>query len=369
MNIYLISIFSEIKLFEVEEIRTRLLEGMPEGIQSAILIVAIFLLCLIAYLIVRRSLLILAKREAVLSPPVVKRVYLPIGMALVLFGISQNLNLVLEWENQTYDHFAQVAWIFIVALLLIRTTQVGRMVLLAHYDLGVDNNLKARKVYTQIKVFERITNVTIVVLAIGLGLMTFENIRQIGLSILTSAGIAGIIIGLAAQKLIGNILAGLQIAITQPIRIDDVVIVEGEWGWIEEITLTYTVVRIWDKRRLVLPSTYFIENPFQNWTRKNSDILGTVFLYLDYRIPIGSVRNKLEELVRESKYWDGQVVNLQVTNMTEKIMELRVLVSAKNSPEAWELRVWLREQLITFIQNEFPEFLPKSRVELTEKKK
>ena len=191
--------------------------------------------------------------------------------------------------------------------------------------------------------------------------MHFESFRQLGAGLLASAGVLGIIVGFAAQKTLGNLLAGVQIAITQPIRVDDVVVVEGEWGRIEEITLTYVVVRIWDLRRLVLPISYFIEKPFQNWTRTSASILGTVFLHLDYTVPVGAVREELERLVQQSTYWDGEVVRLHVTNTTERTMELRALVSAANSSDAFELRCELREQLVAFLQAHHPGSLPRLR--------
>jgi small-conductance mechanosensitive channel len=194
--------------------------------------------------------------------------------------------------------------------------------------------------------------------------MTFESIRAVGVSVLTSAGIAGIILGFSAQKAIGTLLAGIQIAITQPIRIDDVVIVDGEWGRIEEINLTYVVVKIWDKRRLVVPSTYFIENTFQNWTRESADILGTVFIYTDYTVSFDAVREELTRLLKSSPHWDGNVNVLQVTDVKERTIELRALMSAKDSGTAWDLRVFIREKLIAFLQEKYPESLPKTRITL-----
>ena len=196
--------------------------------------------------------------------------------------------------------------------------------------------------------------------------MLFESVRSVGVSIFASAGIAGLIIGLAAQKALGSILAGLQIAITQPIRLDDVVIVENEWGWIEEINLTYVVVRIWDKRRLVVPSTYFLDRPFQNWTRTSADILGTVFIYTDYTIPFEPLRKELTRLLESSPHWDGKVNVLQVTDAKETTLEIRALMSAATSPLAWDLRVYIREKLIEFIQKEYPQCLPRTRVVLQE---
>ncbi|MFV8226030.1 mechanosensitive ion channel family protein [Christiangramia aquimixticola] len=261
-------------------------------------------------------------------------------------------------------HLSVIGIIFSIAWFLIVFFKVFKKRMLKKYDVGSEDNLKARKVYTQYMILENIIIFIIVVLALGIALMSFESIRSVGVSVLTSAGIAGIIIGLAAQKAIATLLAGIQIAITQPIRVDDVVIVEGEWGWIEEINLTYIVVRIWDKRRLVVPTTYFIEKTFQNWTRNSADILGTIFIYADYGLPINAVREELTRLLNSTNLWDGNVNVLQVTNTSEKTVELRALVSARNSPTAWDLRVFLREKLLQFIQEKYPEHLPKSRVSI-----
>ncbi|MEE2772649.1 MAG: mechanosensitive ion channel domain-containing protein [Bacteroidota bacterium] len=269
-----------------------------------------------------------------------------------------------EATKEVVGHLSTVCIILTIAWILILIFKVFKARMLRKYDIEGTNNLKARKVYTQYMILENIIIFIIVILAIGIALMSFDSIRSIGVSLLTSAGIAGIIIGLAAQKAIGTLLAGIQIALTQPIRVDDVVIVEGEWGWIEEINLTYVVVRIWDKRRLIVPTTYFIENTFQNWTRTSADILGTVFIYTDYGIPFEAVRNELSRLLKETDLWDGNVNVMQVTNATEKTIELRMLVSAKDSPTAWDLRVYLREKLVDFIQKNYPEFLPKTRVSL-----
>ena len=251
---------------------------------------------------------------------------------------------------------------FTIAWLIMSAVNVGKILLLRYFDITTKDNLEARKLYTRFSILEKVLFVIIIFIAVATALMNFESIRRIGISLFASAGIAGIIIGLAAQKLIGTFLAGVQLAITQPIRIDDVVIVEGEWGWIEEINLTYVVVRIWDKRRLIVPTTYFIENPFQNWTKVSADILGTVYIYTDYSVPFNEIRAELERLVRESEYWDGQVVNLQVTDAKESTVEMRALMSAKDSPSAWNLRVYVREKLIEYIKNNHPACLPKSRV-------
>lgn len=269
---------------------------------------------------------------------------------------------IFEATGQIVGHISVIGIIFSIAWFLILLFKVFKKRMLRKYDVQSSDNLEARKVYTQYMILENIIIFIIVILALGIALMSFDSIRSVGISLLTSAGIAGIIIGLAAQKAIGTLLAGIQIAITQPIRLDDVVIVEGEWGWIEEINLTYVVVRVWDKRRLVVPTTYFIENTFQNWTRTSADILGTVYIYADYGLPIDAIRQEQTRLLKTTDLWDGNVNVLQVTNTTEKSVELRVLVSARNSPTAWDLRVFLREKLMEFIQKEYPEYLPKARV-------
>ena len=195
-------------------------------------------------------------------------------------------------------------------------------------------------------------------------LMTFERVRQLGTTILASAGVVGIVVGMAAQRTIATFIAGLQIAITQPIRVDDVVIVENEWGRIEEITLTYVVVRIWDLRRLIVPITYFIESPFQNWTRTSADILGTVFIYTDYTVPVNAIREQLQKILNESEHWDKKVCVLQVTNASDRTMELRALMSAADASAAWTLRCEVREKLLAFIKKEYPQALPRLRTEL-----
>jgi small-conductance mechanosensitive channel len=238
--------------------------------------------------------------------------------------------------------------------------------ILNQYDIDLKDNLEARRIHTQIQILKKVVIVVVGVLALAAALMTFEKVRQLGTTLLASAGIVGIIVGLAAQKSISTLFAGIQMAITQPIRIDDVVIVENEWGRIEEITLTYVVVRIWDLRRLIVPITYFLEKPFQNWTRISADLLGTVFLYVDYTVPVEAVRAEMKRIVESSPLWDKRVCALQVTNATERTVELRALMSAADSSSAWELRCDVREKLIGFIRQNYPDGLPKVRAELTE---
>lgn len=258
-------------------------------------------------------------------------------------------------------HICSLSIIATVAWLLIKITKVLEDFLLLKFDIGAQDNLAARKMHTQLGVINNIIVAIICVISISAMLMTFEKVKLLGTSILASAGIAGIIIGFAAQRSLSTLFAGLQIALTQPIRIDDVVIVENEWGRIEEITLTYVVVRIWDLRRLVLPITYFTEKPFQNWTRVTADILGSVFIYVDYTVSAEKIRAKFFEFVEQSELWDGKVRNLQVTNATDKAIELRALMSARDASAAWDLRCDMREKLVDFIQTAYPDSLPKVR--------
>ncbi|MCG8342597.1 MAG: mechanosensitive ion channel family protein [Chlorobiales bacterium] len=260
-------------------------------------------------------------------------------------------------------HALKILVVFAFTWFLIRLLKVGERVIMARFALDHADNLEARRVATHVELVRKILNVIIVVLAVSIALMTFDAVRQVGISLLASAGVAGIILGFAAQKSIATLIAGIQIAVTQPIRIDDVVIVENEWGRIEEITLTYVVVRIWDQRRLIVPVSRFLEQPFENWTRTSADLIGTVYIYADYNVPTEDVRNELEKIVKETPLWDKRLVSLQVTNATEKTIELRALVSAANSSDVWDLRCFVREKLLDFLQRNYPDSLPKIRVE------
>ncbi|WP_128934441.1 mechanosensitive ion channel family protein [Bradyrhizobium zhanjiangense] len=225
----------------------------------------------------------------------------------------------------------------------------------------VTENFIARKHVTQVRVFKRVTDTIIVIISVSTALMTFDSVKQYGVSLFASAGAAGIIVGLAARPLLSNLIAGLQIAITQPIRIEDAVIIENEWGWVEDIAATYVVIRLWDWRRMVVPLSYFIEKPFQNWTRDTASLIGVIALHVDYRADVARIRRWLEEAVKQSKLWDGAVVNLQVVDADSRTIELRALVSARNAPQSWDLRCEIREKLVAFIRDEMPEALPRER--------
>jgi small-conductance mechanosensitive channel len=216
---------------------------------------------------------------------------------------------------------------------------------------------------TQIRVLGRAANVMIALITLGAALMTVPAVRQFGVSLFASAGAAGLVVGLAARPLIANLIAGMQIALTQPIRLEDALIVEGEWGSVEEITTTYVVLRLWDLRRMIVPLSYFMEKPFQNWTHGSPSLIGTILFYVDWSVPVARVRAKLEEVVRASALWDGKTLALQVTQVTPQgLIELRALASASNASRAWDLRCEVREKLVAFLQQDYPESLPKLRL-------
>ena len=258
---------------------------------------------------------------------------------------------------------ALIGWSALIAI------KLAADLYLLRFRLDVADNLLARKLNTQVRVLERATEILVVLITLGFALMTFDSVRQYGVSLFASAGVAGLVAGLAARPLLSSLIAGIQIAVTQPIRLDDAIVVEGEFGTVEEITATYVVIKLWDWRRLILPLSYFIEKPFQNWTRESAAIIGAVLLYLDYRAPVARLREKLEQIVHASRLWDGRVVNLQVSDAKDHTIELRALVSAASSGAAWDLRCEVREQLIAFLQREHPAALPRQRAELSLREK
>lgn len=245
----------------------------------------------------------------------------------------------------------------------IQLTRVMEDVAGRRFALDAEDNLHARRMHTRVALLRRVFVVGIGIVGMGMILLQMPGFRNLGAGLLASAGVLGVIVGVAAQRPIANLLAGLQIAVTQPIRVEDAVIVEGEWGWVEEITLTYVIVRLWDLRRLVLPIGYFLEKPFQNWTRTTASLLGTAFLHADYTVSVDAVRAELERIVRASALWDGRTCLLQVTDLGERSVQLRALVSASNAGRAWDLQCEVREHLIAFLQREHPDALPRMRLE------
>lgn len=255
----------------------------------------------------------------------------------------------------------EVGLILSFAWLLVRAVQVAQDYVYHRYDLNKPNDLRDRKIRTQLQFIRRMIVGLIFIVTVAAILLSFQSLRKVGAGLLTGVGLSGIIIGFAAQRSISNLLAGFQIAFTQPIRIDDAIVAEGEWGTVEEITLTYVVLKLWDERRLVLPINYFLEKPFQNWTRTSTELLGTVLLSADYNLPINPIREELTRLLKESKFWDGRVNALHVTDSTENTIQIRALMSAQNSGNIFELRCYVRENLIKFINENFVGSLPKNR--------
>jgi small-conductance mechanosensitive channel len=274
----------------------------------------------------------------------------------VIPGLPDNLDSMLRQA---------VIMLMVVALgwFVIGCIYVLQSILLRRYDLSDENNIRARRIHTQFQLFRRMLITLVVIIDIGALLWTFNDPRiwHYGSGLLASAGIASVIIATAARATAANFFAGLQIALTEPLRIDDVVVVQGEWGRVEEINSAYVVIKIWDLRRLIVPLNYFIENSFQNWTRESSDILGTAFLYVDYSVPVEDLRKQLEAIVHPSPLWNKQVCGLQVTNLTDRSMELRCLMSSRNASENFDLRCLVREKMTAWIQQNHPAAFPTAR--------
>jgi small-conductance mechanosensitive channel len=271
---------------------------------------------------------------------------------------------VAPFESETAQLLARlmaVAMIGLIGWAGIIALHIATELYLRRFRLDVDDNLLARKHNTQVRVLSRTVDVLLIMLTVSAALMTFPAVRQYGLSLFASAGVAGIVAGLAARPVLSNLMAGVQLAMTQPIRLYDAVMVENEFGTIEEITSTYVVVKLWDLRRMIVPLTYFIEKPFQNWTRETSALIGNVMIYVDYTAPVGAIRAKFNEILKQSDKWDGKTATLQVTDFKEGTMELRLLMSARSAGQTFELRCEVREKLIDFLQDEHPEALPHSR--------
>lgn len=301
------------------------------------------------------------KFDDLLVPLVGKSLRVLVPVLGIIFALPI-LNLPAEYSDVVAKG-TSILLIGAVAWILFEAVNVGQNVLLLSHDLKAADNLQARKMYTQVKVLGKAVHVAVALCTLATILMLFQQVRHVGASLLASAGIVGIIAGIAGQQTLANLFAGFQIALAQPIRLDDVVVVEGAWGRIEEITLTYVVVHVWDDTRLVLPLSYFIQKPFQNWTRASAHITGQVHVFMDYSLPVEEIRKALKPIVENNPLWDKRFWNLQVVEATEKSMQLRVLLTAVDSSKAWDLRCKVREELIAFIQQHHPECLPRFRAE------
>ncbi len=283
---------------------------------------------------------------------------------IVALGFANGLAPVSSAAAAAIGHLLLVALILCLAWIAQTALYIWATLHMRRFKLDAEDNLLARKHVTQTRILIRVAKIMIGVVAMAAALMTFPAVRQYGVSLLAAGGAAGIVVGLALQPVLKNLIAGIQLAVTQPIRIDDALIVEGEWGNVEEITSTYVVIKLWDWRRLVVPLSYFIEQPFQNWTRESAELIGTVMIYLDHSADIAAIRAKGAEIVAANKLWDGKVYAVQVTDFRERELELRVLVSARSAPKVFDLRCEMREALIGWIQAEMPGALPRTRAEI-----
>jgi small-conductance mechanosensitive channel len=342
--------------------------GITYDLKSGLLCVLLLCLSLGAAYVVLAALKPVARRipggvaECLLNrlrePALVLAPLLTLLMVLPLARFTPRMEGIL-YHAITMTLIAAAGWT------AIRLFDAWRDTLAIHHRLDVADNLRARQVITQVLIIRRISIVLIVIITLAAMLMTFPQVRALGATLFASAGVAGLLLGLAAKPTATNILAGLQVALTEPIRIDDVVVVEGEWGWIEEIRTTYVVVKVWDQRRLMLPLSYFIEKPFENWTRRTADLLATVTFYVDYTTPVEEIRQRFHAILKESALWDGKAWALQVTDATAQTLQLRALMSVANSSSAWDLRCLVREQLVKYLQEHRSDCLPRTRIALS----
>ncbi|HEX4233293.1 MAG TPA: mechanosensitive ion channel domain-containing protein [Caldimonas sp.] len=332
-------------------------------------IIAIAVAVVLAALVVHRLLRPVVLRLSgfsVLLGTVVRKCDRPLQFLLPLIALQ------IVWQGvpddvpgvSAVEHTSSVLTIAAVTWLVAAALQGLADAMVALHPADVADNLQARRIQTQTRVLARIGIGAVMIAGLAFILMTFPRARQLGASLLASAGVAGLIVGLAARSVVGNLLAGLQIALAQPLRIDDVLIIEGEWGRVEEITATYVVLKIWDERRLVVPLQWFIEHPFQNWTRRGARLLGTVFLWVDYALPMQAVRAEARRLCEASANWDRRVCIVQVTDSSERAMQLRILVSSHDSGRNFDLRCEVREGLVDFIQRRYPQALPRLRADV-----
>ncbi|HVI57951.1 MAG TPA: mechanosensitive ion channel domain-containing protein [Luteimonas sp.] len=321
--------------------------------------------------LLRRGLVAVARRahareHASLRARVLQVMSIPASVALQLLFLDiavATTPLPPRWVGGV-QHAIAIGLLLCLAWLAVRAVRAVERRVVREHPVDIADNLAARRVLTQARVISGVVQGAIVLVAVALALMTFPAIRQVGATLLASAGVLGLVAGIAAKPVFGNLIAGLQIALAQPIRLDDVVIVEGEWGRVEEIAATYVVVRIWDERRMVVPLQWFIEHPFENWTRTTAQLLGTSFLWLDYRTPMADVRQALQHICASDERWDGRVCVAQVTDTSERTLQVRLLVSARNSGELFDLRCAVRERMVDYLNQAHPEALPRLRVDL-----
>ncbi|MBH0238470.1 mechanosensitive ion channel family protein [Methylobrevis albus] len=339
---------------------------LPGWAVSLVLFAVAVLLALLVHRIVFRLLTQLVAERDLFWRSLVARTGGPVRLAMVIvvLGAASTVAPLTGDQADWMRRLLQIAFIVLLGWIARTALHIWTTVYLRRFKLDAEDNLLARKHVTQSRILERVANFLIYVIAVAAVMMTFESVRQYGVSLLASAGAAGVVIGLALQSVLKNLFAGIQLAVTQPLRLDDALLVEGEWGNVEEITATYVVLRLWDWRRLVLPLSYFIEQPFQNWTREGSALIGTVMIYLDYDVPVADIRAEVERIASASPLWDRKVVAVQVTDFRESVMEVRILVSATTAPRTFDLRCIVREQLVEFLRAKYPAALPRTRIEV-----
>jgi small-conductance mechanosensitive channel len=291
----------------------------------------------------------------------------PGRLALIIAALSWSVHAAPfpAREARLIQHGLGIAFIVLCGWALMSAVDIGSALYLRRYRTDVDDNLLARKHLTQVRILKQAISILVVLVTAGLALMTIPAVRQLGVSLLAAGGAAGIIVGLALQPVLSNLIAGVQIALTQPIRIDDAVFIQNEYGRVDEITATYVVVRLWDERRLIVPLKVFLDQPFQNWSRESAARMGAVLMLVDYRVPIEPLRRRFEEVVRASKLWDGRVVKLQVTDFKENAVEVRGLVSAATPDLLFDLRCEARERMLDYLRGEFPDAMHRLGVEFS----
>ncbi len=343
----------------------RWLRWLPGWAQSVALVLGCFVVVLPLHQFAYRFLTRASQDRGLFWRSLVRRTQGPTRLCLIIVavGAASAVAPVSREVRVLVNHLLLVGFVALAGWCCCIAIHIATVIYLRRFKLDAEDNLLARKHFTQVRLLERAAVTLVALITVAVCLMTFEPVRQYGVSLLASAGAAGLILGLAMQPVLSNLVAGIQIAITQPIKIEDAVIVENEWGWVEEINSTYVVVRLWDWRRLVVPLTYFIQKPFQNWTREGSSLIGSAFLYVDHTAPIPAMRKKLAEIAAQSNLWDGKVVNLQVSDVRENVIEIRMLMSARNASQAWDLRCEVREKMVGFLQAELPSALPRYRTE------
>jgi small-conductance mechanosensitive channel len=330
------------------------LAWIPPWIVGAIIMIVAAAVVLAIYRWFTRRLIRLAGRFSPFLERLLARGQGPASLIVVIFALGLALPGARfpAWVTAAIGRVLLMLFVLAVGWAAAIALDIGTEIYLRRFHTDVEDNLLARKHLTQMRILQRVAKTLLATITIAAALMTFSEVRQYGVSLLASAGAAGVVVGLAARPVLGNLLAGIQIAITQPIRVEDQVVVQGESGWIETITSTYVVVRLWDLRRMIVPLSYFIENPFQNWTYESTEQIGSIVLRVDYTIPVDRVRKKLDKILQQSVLWDGQVAKLQVTDLPDDKIELRALVSARSPGQTWDLRCEVREKLVAFLQSE-----------------